>query len=180
MNIRNSSDGNNSQECLNAFLKEQFVALILLYKSNLLTPFLMVFFSTIEILGTITGLTFDGFVKKYMTINLPKNIHAVDLWGARCSILHSNSPESEHSKKKKAKEILYAWGKADINLAKKVIEKAEKANDYTYIKVEDLRSSLEKAVVLLQQDFNRYPTFWKNSAKKIDKFYSRIDLNDGA
>jgi hypothetical protein len=111
---------NSSQDNLNAFLKEQFNALTLLYKGNLLTPYLMVFYSTIEVLGHITSLDFDGFV----------------------------------------------------------IDKAGKSNDYTYVKVEDMHKSLEEAVIQMQKDFNNKPLFWKNCSQYIDKFYSRIDLNN--
>lgn len=164
------------QKNFNTFLKEQFDAIKLLYDRRYVTPYLTILYSTIDILGHITGLEFDGFVKKYMLPTLPKNISAADLWGARCAILHTNSPESKHSKEKKARQISYTWGIANKSLAKEVVDKSGKGQQYTYISLEELKYSLSDGVISLQLDFSEKPGFWKASVQRIEKFYARIDL----
>ena len=86
------------------FTTEQNKALQLLYESNLHMSFLMILYATIDIFGYVSGKGFDGFVNKYMSEKL-NDVKAIDLWGARCGILHSNTPASDHSEKGKSREI---------------------------------------------------------------------------
>jgi len=52
------------------------------------------------------GKQFKTYVAKYVLRGREK-ITPDDLWGARCGILHTQTPTSDHSKKNKANEIHY-------------------------------------------------------------------------
>ena len=65
--------------------------------------------------GDGIGDTFKQWVKKYLLNHLPAQENGqplcceIDIWGARCGIIHALSPDSNIGQ---AKKICYAWGTA--------------------------------------------------------------------
>lgn len=137
------------EEKLKKFITDQRDALKLLYNRRLLMPFLMVFYTTIDILGYISDKNdekeinkrFQTFVGKYMSAKL-LGIDPVDLWSARCSILHKCSPISNLSKKGKAKEFLYSWKLVEQDLTQEIIKQPDETHKYIAVSLEDLYNSL--------------------------------------
>ena len=164
-----------NSEKFHKFINEQNKALKLLYDNNLHMPFLMILYTTIDIFGYISGNDFDGFVNKYMSEKL-EDVTAVDLWGARCGILHSNSPESRHSKKGKARQILYCWGRGDLYLAKKIIEKSGKEDRYVAVKIEELYRSLVYAINKYIKELDSNPKLLAVCEQRIGLFYGAIAI----
>jgi len=81
-----------------------------------------VIYSGIDTLGLLaaapeiddaTGETFKGWCKKYLLARLQsidgKPLEAVDLWAARCGVLHTSAPVSTLSRKGEAHEIWYRF-----------------------------------------------------------------------
>jgi hypothetical protein len=91
---------------------------------------LVLIYSGIDTLGLLaaapeiedaTGETFKGWCKKYLLARLQsidgKPLEAVDLWAARCGVLHTSAPVSTLSRKGEAHEIWYWFqGKIGVNL----------------------------------------------------------------
>src|SRR6266700_5414023 len=80
-------------------------------------PCLTLLYSGIDVVASLeqtasTRSTFINWVEEYMLKNSPLPCTGTDLYGARCGVLHSFSPESDLSKQGKARRIVYAWGKA--------------------------------------------------------------------
>lgn len=80
---------------------------------------LVVIYSTIDTCGLLdappsqtsaTGNSFKAWVKKYLLSQAGIEFNEVDLWGARCSILHTFTSESDLSKAGKARELQYYSG----------------------------------------------------------------------
>jgi hypothetical protein len=53
---------------------------------------------------------FEDWVTRYLLPGSGLACSAADLYGARCGVLHTYSPESSRSREQKAREVLYAWG----------------------------------------------------------------------
>jgi len=108
--------------CLNA--KLQISSLVLLY-------------SGIDIMGWLNRPVskyhkpkedFIRWVDDYLLPNSNIKCKAIDLYAARCAIIHSYSCSSRLSKEGKAKEIYYSWGKANIKSLQNDIDRRSKKN----------------------------------------------------
>ena len=167
---------------LNSFIYEQIDALRCLYEKNLIMPFLMILYTTIDIFGFVTdtnethssGQRFRNFVENYMMKYL-EDVTPHDLWGARCAILHTGTPESDHSRKDKARQLLYSWGAADSALTKRVINESGDSEKYVATTVESLSEALMSALSDVQDMIASDSSLRELWAGRIKRFYSVVE-----
>lgn len=90
-----------------------------LFRENLLPHSLVVIYSTIDTCGLLdapptqtvaTGASFKEWVKKYVLTYPGLEFNEIDLWGARCAVLHTFTSESDLSNAGKARELQYYTG----------------------------------------------------------------------
>ncbi len=170
---------------LNRFIFDQIESLRCLYKKRLFMPFLMILYATIDIFGFVTasdetdapGQRFRSFVNIFMMKYL-KDVTPDDLWGARCAILHTGTPESDLSRKNKARQILYSWGTADSALSKKVISKSDNPEKYVATTIETLSEALMSALCDLQDIIERDTSLGDLWGGRIKCFYSIIEKSE--
>jgi len=170
---------------LNRFIFDQIESLQCLYKKRLFMPFLMILYATIDIFGFVTasdetdapGQRFRSFVNIFMMKYL-KDVTPDDLWGARCAILHTGTPESDLSRKNKARQILYSWGTADSALSKKVISKSDNPEKYVATTIETLSEALMCALCDLQDIIERDTSLGDLWGGRIKCFYSIIEKSE--
>ena len=135
--------------CLNA--KLQISSLVLLY-------------SGIDIVAWLdrpvskeraTRKDFIRWVDDYLLPNTIIKYSAIDLYAARCAIVHSYSFSSRLSKEGEAKEIYYSWGKANIKSLQNDIDRRPKENAVA-IHINDLleafKEGIEKFKLSLKND----------------------------
>jgi hypothetical protein len=89
----------------------------LLYEQKLISPCLVLIYTTLDTLGFVaTGLTskkgFVAWVEQYLLPHLQAKCSAIDLYAARCGVLHASSSDSDLQTQGKAVGILYAWDDA--------------------------------------------------------------------
>lgn len=156
------------------FVAGQINALKLLYGSQLIIPSLMLFYATVDILGYVSGKGFDGFINKYMAKRL-NNIKVIDLWGARCSILHTSGPQSKHSKEGKARQILYCWGPAKIEILEKIIVKNGEQNKYVAASIDELCKNLIYGIDEFKKELLANPKLSTICDERVAEFYVAID-----
>jgi hypothetical protein len=86
-------------------------------------PGLVLLDATIDILASLDrpdskqDVTRDDFIAWVDAFLLPGRslkCSAIDLYAARCGLLHTYAPESRLSRQRKAKGTYYAWGKAEV------------------------------------------------------------------
>jgi hypothetical protein len=163
------------------FVLEQNKALGLLYREELVMPFLMVSYATVDVLGFVASRNvnakpadrFRGFVDQYMLRHLG-GVNAHDLWGARCALLHTGTPDSALSEQKRARVILYSWGNADNVLAEKVIQKAAHPEKYVAVAVEELHGSIVAGLGDLAQECRIDSTLNRQCVERASRFYSDV------
>lgn len=90
-----------------------------LFKEDLLPHSLVIIYSTIDTCGLLdapatqtaaTGNSFKDWVKKYVLVYPGLEFNELDLWAARCAVLHTFTSESDLSNAGKARELLYYTG----------------------------------------------------------------------
>ena len=90
---------------------------------NLIMPALILIYSAIDSISWVAsddenqpvGERFQTWVDDWMLQKYPLPCTAIELYAARCAILHTLTPNSILSEKKGVRRISYAWGKAKQN-----------------------------------------------------------------
>jgi hypothetical protein len=78
------------------------------------TPALILAYSAIDVAAWLSGQQFTAWVKKYLLPGSNLDCTPSELYGARNGIVHNFSSESDASREGKFRQIVYSWGKADI------------------------------------------------------------------
>ncbi len=115
-----------------------------LFHEELYGHILVIIYSTIDTCGLLdappsqtsaSGASFKAWVKKYMLKHAEIEFNEIDLWGARCAILHTFTSESDLSKAGKARELLYYSGDKSSAHTQQLISFAEKYEGGKYMPV---------------------------------------------
>jgi len=94
-------------------------AIDLCIENNLRVPALILIYSGIDIFSSLnrpiekdvgTREDFKMWCDLYMLSQNELPCSSVDLYAARCGVIHSSSSESKLSRNNQAKEIIYSWG----------------------------------------------------------------------
>ena len=124
----------------------------LLHQVGLLLPSMMMCYATIDILAALarpagtaenTGTDFREWVNHYLLPGSRLVCTADDLWGARCGLLHTYTPESRDSRKGKARKLLYVAGVLD-NSARNTTQL--EVGQYVVVVSQDLFDALSAAL----------------------------------
>jgi hypothetical protein len=147
-------------------------------KEQFITPSLMLAYATIDIMAwlnrdvshlDVQRSDFIKWVDTYLLPNSQLSCTAIDLYAARCSLLHSYSAESRLSREGKASQLLYAWGVADEQELQKLID-LEGSRDAKAVQVEKLLAALKKGV----EQFISNVVHNKLVLHRADKFFSNM------
>jgi len=131
--------------------KEMLCGIDLCIKEKLQFPALTLIYSLIDIFAyrcyenKSVKERFTKWISEYMDKDKALNIEPIDLYSARCAILHTLTPSSVLTKENKASEIGYAWGKGDL----KTFEEMNKNIDVNLpiIHINELYESLKTGIL---------------------------------
>jgi hypothetical protein len=152
-----------------------FLAIQKCLADKLIIPALVLIYSTIDSISWLSSSdnnsknSFLNWVNNWMLGKFPLPCSALELYAARCGLLHTLTPSSDLSETKGVREISYAWGKAELN----DLEETIKILDYQYlvaVHVDDLFSSLKNGFV-------EYLTSLENDNCKKDLFSKKAKLH---
>lgn len=156
------------------FTQDTLNATQLLYENRLLGQMLVIMYSAIDTMGLLdappstkkaTGETFQNWVRKYLLKKNNFEFNALDLWAARCAVLHTFTAESELSNSGKAKKIFYISGNTDMTLVQALTEGARSIDNGTNVPaiIEDVHlafsSSLQNFSQNLVKNCQTDPTY---------------------
>jgi hypothetical protein len=135
------------------------------FAKNRILPCLALIYSGIDVIASLEAKPgekvqkyFVGWVESYLLKAGPLHCSAIELYGARCGIVHTFTSRSNFSKNGKARSIYYAWGKANVA----DFEKASKVlgigrNDVIMLHVRDLIDAFRQATVNFLDDVEAHP-----------------------
>lgn len=100
---------------------------------------------------------FMNWVDKFILIDSTLNCNSLDLYAARCSIIHSMTPRAKLVRDGKARIINYCWGSAKIDAIEKIILEKEMSGEidrgtHVALHIDDLISHVIAGI-------KRYETF---------------------
>ncbi len=112
---------------------------------SLIGPALILIYSAIDTVGWLdSGRTFAtrnsliNWTEQYLLTAKRLSCTAMDLYAARCGLLHTFTPNSQLSSDQKARRICYAWGESRAEDLQRTIDLARNGNEYVAVKVEEL------------------------------------------
>jgi hypothetical protein len=150
-------------------------------KENKIITSLILLYSAIDSFSNLANRTnssgrqiFIKWVDKWMLNDTLENVAGIDLYAARCGILHGFISESDLSNKDKAKQILYSYGEAPPEIPNKAIKSSDQEERYVGVKVEDLFESFRSGFRNCYEQIER-DNDWKSSfEQKARKYFVSI------
>jgi len=179
------------------FIKEFIIAAETCFNKDLRTPTLVILYTGIDIMGSLivdeakakfdqeqlkkkTGESFGVrhsytlWVEKYLKPKerLNSKCNSIDIYGARCGLLHELRLESDLSIKNKAQVIQYAWGNAKVeNLEKAIVETKEAA---IAIHANDFINAFKEGVTDFIDDLKKDKKRLDKVNKKSERFCRQV------
>jgi hypothetical protein len=135
----------------------------------------MLIYSGIDIIASLerkkgekTKDSFTRWVDEYLIKSVPLPCTALELYAARCGILHTLTDESDLSKKGHARKIIYAWGTGKAGDLQKTAQYL--GHNCIAIHISELIIAFKKGVEFFLKDVSQDP----NRAKSISEKYADL------
>jgi hypothetical protein len=142
---------NDMENTKNKSYFQYFQSIDICIENKLILPSLILIYSGIDIFSWVAygeiGVRnrFTKWIDNHMYKVKKLSPDPVDLYAARCAILHTLTPDSDLSKEKKAVTINYAWGNAKVSELEKSIE-ALMPGEIKCVHLDDLYESFRLGV----------------------------------
>jgi hypothetical protein len=151
-------------------------------EKKLSAPALILIYSGIDTAGWIdsdqsftTRSSFINWVDRYLLQARPLACTAVDLYAARCGLLHTLTPDSQLSSQGRARRICYAWGQARVADIQRVIDTSNKNSEYVAVHVEELYEAWRLGLLAFTQEIENDPARSSRVYAKAKQFFSEWD-----
>ena len=156
-------------------IQQMFEGIDLCLEKNLQFPTLSLIYTIIDNLAYITygDISVEKRYKKWITEYMLKekklNVTPMDLYSARCAILHTLTPNSKKSNDKQAFVLAYAWGNKNVSILEKSISNSNE--NLKALHINDLYDSLKSGT----KKFFKSDIFKKEDClKRINEHYGEI------
>ena len=163
--------------------KQNMDGISLCISSGLIFPALTLIYSSIDIVSWMAfgniqvEKRFIKWIDQWMYKNRTLDASSIDLYGARCSILHTLTPDSSLSKKGKANIVVYAWGKANIEDLKEVALKAGIENQ-SFVHLNDLFEIYKEGIDNFIADLDTDENLQKGFSERLAMSYDNMDNDE--
>lgn len=115
---------------------------------------------------------FTKWIENYMYKKKKLAPRPIDLYAARCAIVHTLTPESTLSKQNKALQICYASGDANLSELKKLVDE-KLPGKAVCVHLNDLFESFKLGIVCFLETKGTE----RECQKRMSKHYARFDSN---
>jgi hypothetical protein len=146
------------------------------------TSALVLLYSAIDVCGWLasdspqsTMSTFIDWVERYLLPAKDLDCTSADLYGARCGLLHTLTPDSRLSRKGEARQIGYAWGNATVEALKASRDAIGGEHTFSAVHFNDLHGAWRLGVVAFLSDLERDPNLSEMALSKAATFFARPD-----
>ena len=146
-------------------------------------PALILIYSAVDTTGWLDGTEvlssrkdFIRWVDNYLLKAKPLKCTAIDLYAARCGLLHTFTPDSQLSSSGKARVICYAWGKAKVEEMQRAIDLKCKSNELVAVHVNELYQAWLSGLALWGEDLDKDSNRSAKVLEKAKKFFSELGV----
>jgi hypothetical protein len=171
-------DLNKEKQAFEHNIEKLLHAIHVCLDKELILPSLLLLYAGIDIMASLCRPESHEFVKQEDFLNwtdeylLPDSglpCGAIDIFAARCSLLHSYTAESKLSRDRKAKRLFYTYGEADVEKYQKRLD--EKHIDAIAISANDLVSAFCDSIIHLQNELSNDPHLSSLVNKRSSNFF---------
>ena len=148
------------------------------------TPALILIYSGLDTVGWLdssddyaTRSSFIKWVDAYLLKAKPLQCTSLDLYAARCGLLHTLTPDSQLSSAGKVRRISYAWGTATVQDLQRTIDLTNKTDELVVVHVNDLYEAWRLGVLQLTEDLEKSTERKSQVYKKASKFFAHLGLD---
>ena len=161
--------------------EEQFGAINLLCERGMIRPALVLLYSTIDAAAwldvpedaNVTKSTFVAWVEKYLLPGSGLDCTSLEVYGARCGVLHSLAAISNLSREGKVRTIAHARGTAtvkDLNEMAFVLGKRNMVG----IHVDELKAAVRNGFQRFLEDAAPDQDRWSNILLRAQQLFSHL------
>jgi len=150
-------------------------------EKKLTIPALVLIYSAIDTAGWLdsekafaTRRSFINWTENYLLLAKPLECKAIDLYAARCGLLHTLTPDSQLSGDGKARRISYAWGPAKAQDIPRLFDLPN--NNETYVHVEELYEALRLGLLAFTDDMETDSVRSSRVLTKAKQFFSEWSI----
>ena len=142
---------------------------------------LMLIYAAIDIVASIESKrgsnkpSFIRWVDSYLIPAMPIDCTALELYAARCGILHTMTAESDLSRSGQARAIYYGWGDANSDELNAAIAASGNKDKVVVLNVEQLREAFLIAVVTWANEVSRDAERLKQVNAQSAKWFTNVD-----
>ena len=144
---------------------------------------LILIYAAIDIVASIeskSGSNKPSFIRwadSYLIPAMPLACTALELYAARCGILHTMTAESDLSRSGQARAIYYGWGDANSDDLNSAIAASGNKDKIVVLNVEQLRDAFLVAIVNWADEVRRDSARLKQVNAQSAKWFTDIDPN---
>ncbi len=144
---------------------------------------LILIYAAIDIVASIeskTGSNKPSFIRwagSYLIPAMPLACTALELYAARCGILHTMTAESDLSRSGQARAIYYGWGDANSDDLNSAIAASGNKDKVVVLNVEQLREAFLVAIAAWAGEVRRDSARLKQVNAQSAKWFTDIDPN---
>lgn len=153
-------------------------------QNNLSGPALILLYSSIDTAGWLdsdqqyaTRSSFINWVDKYLLRAKPLACMALDLYAARCGLVHIFTPDSQLSTQGHARRICYAWGQARAEDLQRTIDLSNKGTEYVAVHVDELYEAWRLGLLAFTEDIENDPARKTRVYAKAKQFFSELNVD---
>ena len=144
-------------------------------------PSLILLYSCIDALGWLateqtnhkTQLTFTEWVDRYLLPQRPLPCTALELYAARCGVLHTLTPDSDLAKEGKVRRVAYAWGKASVHELQQSLD-GSTAAQFVAVHIDDLWDGLRLGTAQLFEDATKDASLAQRMRERGLRYFSYV------
>jgi hypothetical protein len=150
-------------------------------QEHLYMPALVLIYSGLDTLGWLASSeeyaskkSFLDWADNYILELTPLGCTALDLYGARCGILHTLTADSKPTSGKQPRRICYAYRRGDAEKMQRAIDLGKKDEKYVAIHVDKLWEAWRIGIIRFMEELESDPERKARVLKKADKFYINL------
>lgn len=145
-------------------------------------PALVLIYTAIDITGWLNGDDpntkvrdrFTNWVDQYLLSAKPLRCTSIDLYAARCGLVHTFTPDSRLSDQGQARRICYARGNTKSDDLQQTIKRMNKTSEYVAIHVEELYEAWRLGLLAFTEELAQDPTRASRVYARAKKFFSTL------
>ena len=170
-----------SKQHLEARLAQIAEAIFLCIERKLVTPSLILIFSAIDITSWLDDedpkesvkTRFTRWVDRYLLPAKPLQCTAIELYAARCGLVHTLTPESNLTKQENVRQIIYAWGTSKADKLQEMITLGQ-ISKYVSLHIEELLKAYLLGLATFLEEVSNNPSKAAKVYAKSDKFFGTL------